>query len=91
MFANPVVRKAFEPTLPYVAKMASLSEDFGEELEDFEEEEVCEDDGSEAEYVLVMPVADSGCYLYVCAECGCNLTEIPYYNRFYCENCGLHY
>ena len=68
-----------------------MSEDFGEELEDFEEEEISEDEGSEAEYVLVMPVADSGFYLYVCAECGCNLTEIPYYNRFYCENCGLHY
>jgi len=64
--------------------------DFGEELDDFEEEEVCED-GSDPEYVLVMPIADSGCDLYVCAECGSALTEIPYYNRFYCENCGLHY
>ncbi|HKM75951.1 MAG TPA: hypothetical protein VJZ32_06000 [Candidatus Bathyarchaeia archaeon] len=69
-----------------------MSEGFGEELDDFEEVEVCEDaDGSEPEYVIVLPVSDSACYLYVCAECGCNLTEIPYYNRFYCENCGLHY
>ena len=69
-----------------------MSEDFGDELDDFEEEEVSGDDvGSQTEYVLVMPVTDSGCYLYVCAECGSELTEIPYYNRFYCENCGLHY
>ena len=68
-----------------------MEEDYGEDLEDFEDEEVCDDYGSEPEYVLVMPVADSGYYQYVCAECGSNLTEIPYYNRFYCENCGLHY
>jgi hypothetical protein len=68
-----------------------LSQDFGDELEDFEEEEVSENDGSQAEHVLVMPVTDSVFYLYVCAECGSELTEIPYYNRFYCENCGLHY
>jgi hypothetical protein len=29
--------------------------------------------------------------LYVCAYCGSPLTEIPAYNRYYCENCGLHY
>ena len=29
--------------------------------------------------------------LYVCASCGSPLTEIPAYNRYYCENCGLHY
>jgi hypothetical protein len=29
--------------------------------------------------------------LYVCVSCGSPLTEIPTYNRFYCENCGLHY
>ncbi|MFI5449838.1 MAG: hypothetical protein ACHQ03_08785 [Candidatus Bathyarchaeia archaeon] len=29
--------------------------------------------------------------LYVCSSCGAPLTEIPTYNRFYCENCGLHY
>jgi len=28
---------------------------------------------------------------YVCSECGYGLTEIPNYNRYYCENCGLHY
>jgi len=29
--------------------------------------------------------------VYVCSSCGCPLTEIPEYNRFYCEYCGLHY
>jgi hypothetical protein len=29
--------------------------------------------------------------LFVCSSCGYPLTEIPAYNRFYCENCGLHY
>jgi len=29
--------------------------------------------------------------VYVCSSCGAPLTEIPLYNRFYCENCGLHY
>jgi predicted amidophosphoribosyltransferase len=29
--------------------------------------------------------------MYVCSNCGARLTEIPTYNRFYCENCGLHY
>jgi predicted RNA-binding Zn-ribbon protein involved in translation (DUF1610 family) len=29
--------------------------------------------------------------VYVCSNCGGLLTEIPTYNRFYCENCGLHY
>ena len=36
-------------------------------------------------------VAETGVYVYVCEECGRELTEIPYYNRFYCTNCGLHY
>lgn len=45
------------------------------------------------EVVLVQGpfMAESGAYVYVCEECGNGLTEIPYYNRFYCENCGLHY
>ena len=43
------------------------------------------------EIVIETPVVDSGCYLYVCEQCGNDLTEIPYYNRFYCQNCGLHY
>ena len=30
-------------------------------------------------------------YFYVCSECGYCLTEIPSYNRYYCESCGLHY
>ena len=41
--------------------------------------------------VEMIPVADAGEYVYVCEECGSPLTEIPYYNRYYCENCGLHY
>ena len=43
------------------------------------------------EVVVEVPVAESGIYMYVCAECGGDLTEIPTYNRYYCENCGLHY
>jgi protein-arginine kinase activator protein McsA len=43
------------------------------------------------EPVEVEFVTDTGSYVYVCEECGCELTEIPYYNRFYCANCGLHY
>jgi len=44
------------------------------------------------EVVVEIPIIEgSGIYMYVCAECGGDLTEIPYYNRFYCENCGLHY
>ena len=43
------------------------------------------------EVVVEIPVIDSGSYMYVCSECGSDLTEIPYYNRYYCENCGLHY
>ena len=43
------------------------------------------------EPVEVEFVADTGTYVYVCEECGCELTEIPYYNRYYCTNCGLHY
>jgi rRNA maturation endonuclease Nob1 len=36
-------------------------------------------------------VAASGGYVYVCEECGGELEEIPYYNRYYCARCGLHY
>jgi len=45
----------------------------------------------EMEIVVEMPIVDDGSDIYVCAECGNDLTEIPYYNRYYCENCGLHY
>lgn len=45
----------------------------------------------EVELVLELPMVETGSYVYVCEECGCGLTEIPYYNRYYCENCGLHY
>jgi hypothetical protein len=48
-------------------------------------------EADEFELVEYVPVAESGDYVYVCEACGCELTEIPYYNRFYCENCGLHY
>jgi hypothetical protein len=43
------------------------------------------------EIIIEAPVVEGGSYLYVCSECGYDLTEIPYYNRFYCQNCGLHY
>jgi hypothetical protein len=45
----------------------------------------------EVEVVVEMPVVEGGSYLYVCEQCGNDLVEIPYYNRFYCERCGLHY
>jgi hypothetical protein len=43
------------------------------------------------EIVVEIPVVESGSYLYVCSACGADLTEIPFYNRYYCQNCGLHY
>jgi len=61
---------------------SALSEETGEMIE--EENEA-------AEIIVEIPVAEGGTYLYVCEQCGSNLTEIPTYNRFYCENCGLHY
>ena len=70
---------------------------YEEELMD-EEEPVCveetiyeEEPPCEVELVLEGPVFESLGDLYVCSNCGCPLTEIPTYNRFYCENCGLHY
>jgi rRNA maturation endonuclease Nob1 len=55
------------------------------------EEEQGTEEATEVEMVVEIPVVESGNYLYVCTECGNDLTEIPYYNRYYCENCGLHY
>jgi hypothetical protein len=52
-----------------------------------EEELMYEED----ELFLECPVFEVLGDVYVCSECGCPLTEIPTYNRFYCENCGLHY
>jgi len=49
------------------------------------------DESAEVEIVVEIPVVEWGSYLYVCSECGSDLTEIPYYNRYYCANCGLHY
>jgi hypothetical protein len=45
----------------------------------------------EEELVVESPVFEILGDMYVCSDCGCPLTEIPTYNRFYCENCGLHY
>lgn len=56
-----------------------------------EDQDVEEPAEEELEIIVEVPVVESGSYLYVCSECGNTLTEIPYYNRFYCENCGLHY
>jgi len=53
-----------------------------------EEEQFAED---EVELIVDMPVFEILGDLYVCSNCGSRLTEIPAYNRFYCENCGLHY
>jgi hypothetical protein len=59
-----------------------MSEDVEDESNyDFEPEEL----------VIEVPVIYEGSAFYVCSECGTSLTEIPYYNRYYCENCGLHY
>jgi hypothetical protein len=58
--------------------------------EEIEEEQV-QEEPTEIEIILEAPVAEGGSFLYVCEECGNDLTEIPYYNRFFCENCGLHY
>jgi hypothetical protein len=60
-------------------------------LSEYEEDQDVEDQGEEVEIVVEVPIVEGGSYLYVCSECGNTLTEIPYYNRFYCENCGLHY
>jgi allophanate hydrolase subunit 1 len=57
--------------------------------EDVEDESNYESEPEE--HVIEVPVIYEGSAFYVCSECGCNLTEIPYYNRYYCENCGLHY
>ena len=59
-----------------------MSEGWDYELEEEEQSD---------EIVIVVPTVDSGSDWYVCAECGYDLTEIPTYNRFHCENCGLHY
>jgi len=53
--------------------------------------EETEQDIEADEIVVEIPVVESGSYLYVCSACGADLTEIPYYNRYYCQNCGLHY
>ena len=39
----------------------------------------------------MLPVFEVLGDLYVCGVCGSTLTEISTYNRFYCQNCGLHY
>jgi hypothetical protein len=67
-----------------------LSEESEDEVEDEDEEEI-EEQEVEAEIYVEDPLFEGGSYLYVCSECGSELTEIPYYNRFYCESCGLHY
>jgi hypothetical protein len=61
-------------------------------LSEFYEVEVeCAEPAEYFEIVVEGPMISGGSYLYVCSECGNDLTEIPYYNRFYCESCGLHY
>jgi hypothetical protein len=45
----------------------------------------------EEELIVETLVLDMLGDMYVCSNCGGRLTEIPTYNRFYCENCGLHY
>ena len=55
-------------------------------MSDTDEEEM-----DEVELIVDAPVLEVLGDLYVCSECGTRLTEVPAYNRFYCENCGLHY
>jgi predicted amidophosphoribosyltransferase len=50
-----------------------------------------EEPPEEEELIVESPVLDILGDMYVCSNCGGRLTEIPTYNRFYCENCGLHY
>ena len=64
----------------------SLSEETEQEIEVDEQEQQFPN-----EIIVEVPVVESGSYLYVCSACGADLTEIPYYNRYYCQNCGLHY
>jgi predicted amidophosphoribosyltransferase len=45
----------------------------------------------EPEFVFDEPVFEVVGDIYVCSSCGNPLTEIPAYNRYYCEDCGLHY
>ena len=52
-----------------------------------EDEELLDVEAEEIE----VPVIIEGSYYYVCEQCGGSLTEIPLYNRYLCENCGLHY
>jgi len=61
-----------------------LAEETGQDIEVDEEQ-------FSGEVIVEVPVVESGTYLYVCSACGADLTEIPYYNRYYCQNCGLHY
>jgi len=53
--------------------------------------DIDEDEMDEVELIVDAPVFEVLGDLYVCCECGTRLTEVPEYNRFYCENCGLHY
>ena len=50
-----------------------------------------EDEMDEVELIVDAPVFEVLGDLYVCSECGTRLTEVPAYNRYYCEICGLHY
>jgi len=55
------------------------------------EGESASEEFAEPEIIIEVPVASGGSYLYICEQCGSELTEIPYYNRYYCEYCNLHY
>lgn len=57
--------------------------------EEVREVQVLDEESEGAETIFLVPMEVSN--VYVCAECGSDLTEIPYYNRFYCGVCGLHY
>jgi len=57
-------------------------------------EEYCQDeveDFAYEEFTIEEPVFEILGDIYVCSNCGADLIEIPTYNRFFCENCGLHY
>ncbi len=59
--------------------------------EDVEEGQLIFEGPDQFPVVQEISVVDAGECVYVCEVCGSELTEIPEYNRYYCEHCGLHY
>ncbi len=47
-------------------------------------------EGEEAIELVSVPFEDVE-YVWVCPDCGRPLTEILYYGRYYCKECGNHF